>query len=175
MKRPRPRPRTSAHAAAPRALRPGVLGVLALVALVALLGAPAAARAQQGCSISSTGALAFGAYDPFATTPLDSTSQVVYRCTPAPRIRISLDAGGSGSFAARELRRGADVLRYNLYLDAARTVVWGDGTGGSATGPQVTVRGAGGTVTAYVFGRIPAGQDPVPGTYADTVRVTFDL
>jgi spore coat protein U-like protein len=168
MKRPcpRPRPRTSAHAAAPLALAAG-LGALALLT-------PAPARAQQGCSISST-ALAFGAYDPFATTPLDSTSELIYRCPPGPRLRISLDAGGSGSFAARELRRGADVLRYNLYLDAARTVVWGDGAGGSATGPQVTVTGAGGTVTAYVFGRIPAGQDPVPGTYADTIRVTYDL
>jgi spore coat protein U-like protein len=70
---------------------------------------------------------------------------------------------------------GAERLLYNLYLDAARTIVWGDGTGGSQTGPMVTTRGAGGTTTAYVFGRIPAGQDVAAGVYGDTIRVTFEL
>jgi len=162
MNRTLARPRTSAH-------------VLALLAALALLGAPAPAAGQQTCSIASATALSFGAYDPLAAAALDSTSQLVYRCPPSPQIRISLDAGGAGAFTMRAMRRGADVLLYNLYLDPARTIVWGDGTGGSSIGPQVTVKGAGGTVTAYVFGRMPAGQDPAPGTYADTIRVTFDL
>lgn len=163
MTRPLARARTLAH-------------IVALLALAALLRA-ASARAvpPETCSVSSATGLVFGAYDPFAAAPLDSTSQLVFQCTPAPRLRISLDAGGSGSFGARELRSGGEVLRYNLYLDAARTVVWGDGTGGSSVGPDVVVRGAGGMTTAYVFGRIAAGQDPAPGAYTDTIRVTFDF
>jgi spore coat protein U domain-containing protein, fimbrial subunit CupE1/2/3/6 len=163
MKRLAARPRTCAHAHA-----------LALAAALAALAAPRPVRAQQTCSISTSIGLAFGTYDPFATTPLDSTAQIQFRCPPGPKARLSLDAGSSGTFAARELRAGNEVLRYNLYADAARTVVWGDGTGGSSIGPLVVVNGASGTV-AYVFGRIPAGQDPVVAVYQDLIRVTLDL
>jgi spore coat protein U-like protein len=90
-------------------------------------------------------------------------------------VRISLDGGLAGSFAARALTLGSERLLYNLYLDAARTVVWGDGTGGSQAGPGVITRGALGTTTAYVFGRVFAGQDAVEGVYGDTIRVTFEL
>jgi spore coat protein U-like protein len=161
MNRPAPRLRTCAH-------------VLALAA-VAALAAPRPARAQQTCSISAATALAFGTYDPFSTTPLDSTSQVTFRCPPGPKVRIALDAGSSGAFSARTLRAGGEVLLYNLYADAARTVIWGDGTGGSSIGPLVVVKGPAGTNIAYVFGRIPARQDPVVAVYQDLIRVTFDL
>ena len=90
----------------------------------------------------------------------------------APEARA---AGLAGSYAARALSMGNERLLYNLYLDAARTIVWGDGTGGSQAGPGVTTHGAGGTTTAYVFGRIKAGQDVAVGVYADTIRVTFQL
>jgi spore coat protein U-like protein len=151
--------------------RPG----LRLLLLAALGAAPVAARAAPTCSFAAGNPLAFGPYDPFATAPRDATSTLVYRCPPGQGVRITLDAGASGSFATRELRQGSEVLRYNLYLDAARTVVWGDGTGGSSAGPGVTSRGPGGVTTAWVFGRIFAAQDPVAGAYGDTIRVTFEL
>ena len=72
-------------------------------------------------------------------------------------------------------RDDASRARRQFVVDAARTAVWGDGTGGSQAGPGVIARGALGTTTAWVFGRIPAGQDAVAGTYGDTIRVTFEL
>lgn len=151
--------------------------VLAVAAAVAL--APSAARAQKGggpiCAFGVANALAFGAYDPLAPAPADSSATMSYRCPAGQPLRISLDAGLSGSFSARALTMGTERLLYNLYLDAGRTMVWGDGTGGSRVGPGVTTHGAGGTVTAYVFGRIPAGQDVAAGVYADTIRVDFQL
>ena len=147
--------------------------VLAAAAAAAL--APSAARAAPTCSFGVANALAFGVYDPLAAASTDSSSTLSYRCPPGQPLRISLDAGLTGSYAARELRMGGERLLYNLYLDAARSIVWGDGTGGSQVGPGVITRGAGGTTTAYVFGRIPAGQDPVAGVYGDTIRVTFEL
>ncbi len=143
--------------------------------VAALAAVPSLARAAPACTFAVGSALAFGPYDPFATTPRDATSTLVYRCPPGRLVRITLDRGLGGSFAARELRQGVEVLLYNLYLDAARTVVWGDGSGGSAPGPGVEVRGAMGTTTAYVFGRIPAAQDAAAGPYADTIRVSFEL
>lgn len=160
MKRPLAKPRTSAH----RALR-GALAALALAAAAA----PAPAEAQQAC-LGGAGGLAFGTYDPFSSAPLDSTSTIFALCPAGRTVRISIDAGHSRSFAARTLRSGSEVLRYNLYLDAARTVVWGDGTGGSSVRTS-----GGGLVVATVYGRIPPGQDPVVGAYRDVIRVTFDL
>ncbi len=146
--------------------------VLAVAA--AALAAPAA-RAAPTCSFGVANALAFGVYDPLSTADTDSSSTMSYRCPAGQLVLISLDAGLAGSFAARALSMGNERLLYNLYLDAARTIVWGDGTGGSQTGPGVTTHGAGGTTSAYVFGRIKAGQDVAVGVYADTIRVTFQL
>lgn len=146
-----------------------------VAALAALAAHPPLARAAPVCTFAVGSALAFGPYDPFATAPRDATAVLVYRCPPGRLVRITLDAGLTGSFAARELRQGAEVLLYNVYLDAARTVVWGDGTGGSSAGPGVEVRGALGTTQAYVFGRIPAAQDAAAGPYSDTIRVSFEL
>lgn len=143
--------------------------------LVAALATPSLASGAPTCTFAVGSALAFGPYDPFATAPRDATATLVYRCPPGRLVRITLDAGLTGTFAAREMRQGAEVLRYNLFLDAARTVVWGDGSGGSAAGPGVEVRGALGTTTAYVFGRIPAAQDAAAGAYGDTIRVSFEL
>lgn len=160
MFRPARTPRTSAH----RALR-----ALLAAAALGLAAAPAAAGAQ-ACFFRSADALSFGAYDPFAAAPLDSTSQLVAVCVSQQPVRVSLDRGQSATFAARELRLGGEVLRYNLYLDAARITIWGDGTGGTAV--YTSTRNM---LRATVYGRIPPGQDPVVGTYRDTIRVTFDL
>ncbi len=145
--------------------------VLAAAALLA----PWAARAAPVCSFGVAGALAFGVYDPLSAANADSSSTLSYKCPAGQPLRISLDAGLAGSFAARAMTAGSERLLYNLYLDAARTIVWGDGTGGSQAGPGVVTHGASGTTTAYVFGRIAAGQDVAIGTYGDTIRVTFEL
>lgn len=142
--------------------------------LAALAAAPGAVRSAPTCAFGVASALDFGPYDPLAASPTDGTSTLSYQCPPGQKVRISLDPGSSGSFGAREMRQGVEALQYNLYLDAARTVIWGDGTGGSAVGPGVTTR-SGGTTTAWVFGRIPAGQDAVAGAFSDTIRVTFEL
>jgi spore coat protein U-like protein len=147
---------------------------LLVAATVALAAAPRLSRAAPSCSFLVASALAFGRYDPLATAPLDSTASIEFRCPRGQITRVTLDTGGSGRFAWRELRQGAEVLRYNLYLDAARTTIWGDGTDGSAAGPgQLST--AAGVTTAWVFARVPAGQDVAPGTYVDTIRVTVEL
>jgi spore coat protein U-like protein len=137
-------------------------------------GAPGNASAAPQSTFLVASDLAFGAYDPLSAVPLDSTATIRYRCPPGQITRITLDAGASGSFAWRELRSGSEVLRYNLYLDAARTAVWGDGTGGSSSGPGQTST-TGGVTTAWVFARVPASQDVSAGVYSDLIRVTIEL
>ncbi len=159
------RPMLARPVNARRALRAAAMCVLLL---------PGAAAAAPTCDFLVATTLAFGRYDPTSSAPLDAATQIQYGCPPGQAVRISIDAGQSGSFAARELRSGAEVLRYNLFLDAARTMIWGDGTGGSAAGPLVRDVGQN-VVTAWVFGRIAAGQDAAPGAYGDTLRVTLEL
>jgi spore coat protein U-like protein len=68
------------------------------------------------------------------------------------------------------LSGGSGSLRYNLFVDAARTQVLGDGTGGS-THMNLTIRG---TLTQAFWGRIPAGQSTVAtGFYSDTLIATI--
>ena len=66
--------------------------------------------------------------------------------------------------------KASEPLVYNLFRDAARTAVWGDGSPGTeheivANPPNKT------PLALTIFGRIPAAQDVSAGAYADTVVV----
>lgn len=135
---------------------------LALTALCPLL-------AQALCNVSATG-VAFGGYDPFSGSPTDAAGTITVGCLPLEAYSLSLSAG-SGSFATRTLLDGANTLNYNLYTDASRSTVWGDGSGGTATvDDSIDLLGLSNDHTVY--GRIPAGQNPYVGSYADTITVT---
>jgi spore coat protein U-like protein len=140
----------------------------ALAAAAALVTGQAAGR----CTVRSATGVAFGTYDPIganATLPRDAAGQLGYRCRRAGPL-ISLSAGGAGAFLPRRLRQGAQTLGYNLYRNAARTEVWGDGTPGT-----FTVLGQRGTRTLAIYGRIFPGQPAAAGSYADTVVATLDF
>jgi spore coat protein U-like protein len=146
-----------------------VIGAVALV-----LGLAAAAPAQAACTISTT-AVTFGPYNVFAATPLDSTGTVTYRCTPIGLlIRISLDRGGAPTFNPRRMLKGSEALNYNLYRDAARTTIWGDGTGGTQI-HIVLITPPARPVTVPIYGRIPAGQDVTAGPYSNTITATIQF
>ena len=144
----------------------------ALVVLVA-----AARRAEAiSCTIQSVVGVAFGSYDVFSSSPVDSTGSITYRCTLVvpllDTIVITISTGNAGSFLPRTMQSGVKGLAYNLYLDAARTLVWGTGADGTSRyGPIQPLESS--DVTVPVYGRLPAGQDVPAGAYADTVVVTI--
>jgi spore coat protein U-like protein len=143
----------------------------ALLAAAALAALPAAARAQT-CTVLDVTGVAFGAYDPIganAVAPRDSTGQIRYRCRRAAP-QVSLSAGAAGSYGPRQMRLGSLGLSYNLYRDAARTQIWGDGTAGTFTVP-----GQSGTRTLVIYGRIFPGQAAAAGSYADTIVATLNF
>lgn len=126
------------------------------------------------CSITTT-SLNFGIYDVFSQFPLDSTGALTVTCTnpekkPLP-ITLTLTAGGSGNYAQRQLlSTTGGILNYNLYSDASRTIVFGDGSGGTSTFNNVISKTTPWSITYY--GRIPARQNVVPGVYTDTLTAT---
>lgn len=146
---------------------------VAAVFVFVLLGA---ARTEAACTITTSG-IAFGAYNVFSVSPVTSTGTIRYRCGPQERfatIVVTLSTGQSGTYLARAMRAGPVSLLYNLYLDAALTTVWGNGTGGtlvySRVNPPVNQN-----VDLTVFGSIPADQDVSAGTYSDTISAAINF
>ncbi len=153
---------------------------LAAAGLAAALLCPATALAQPARCNVQTQSVAFGSYDVFRPAPNDSVGAVLVSCS-GPRgmpvgYEIRLSGGFSGTAASRAMRSGDGwSLSYNLYADPARTVIWGDGSGGTRgladgyllIGPSVTRR-------YPVYGRQFPRQNVAPGTYADTLVVTVE-
>lgn len=148
----------------------GVPGIAATaLALVLLLPG----RSEGACTITTTG-VSFGAYDVFASTPVDSTGSVRYQCSGNTNsFTITLSRGSSATFNPRSMLVGASALNYNLYMDAPRTSIWGDGTSGTALFMASISSGKAANVT--IFGRIPPGQDVAAGSYSDSIVVTIQF
>lgn len=146
--------------------------VLLFVA-IAYLGAPKPASAQL-CTVTTV-PMAFGTYNGLSTTPVDGLGYVSYECLlplVGGNIVINLAAGSSNNINARTMKLLTQALGYNLYTNAARTTVWGNGT----TGANITRSIPAGILTSEsvpVYGRIPAGQGVPSGAYLDTVTVTI--
>ncbi|GEN12971.1 Spore coat protein U (SCPU) domain-containing protein [Myxococcus fulvus] len=148
------------------------LGVGALVLAGLCLLAPGQARAT--CQIRSVVGLNFATYTPIAPLPLDTAGSVTYQCllqlTP---MTIDLSPGHSGTHANRHMRGpSSNTLSYNLYVDAARLLVWGNGTSGTSRyGPVIPILAL--DVTVPIYGRIPAQQSVPAGAYSDTLVMTM--
>ena len=145
--------------------------------LVTLVFASRLVAAPPNCKWVSTSPVAFGAYDVFSGTPDDAIGSVTFRCNgPAGAVvTIDLSSGGSGTYSPRRMTRaGVETLDYNLHLDATRTQIWGDATGGTLHyGPTVSPRNT--DVLINIYGRIPTGQDKSAGTYTDTIVATINF
>jgi spore coat protein U-like protein len=69
------------------------------------------------------------------------------------------------------MRSGNDLLEYNLYTSASRSVVWGNGSGVR----DVKTVDKNQSTTRSIFGCIPEGQDPAVGSYADSILISVQL
>jgi spore coat protein U-like protein len=156
--------------------------VSAVRGLVAALftAVPALGMAAVSCSVTAIGP-SFGIYNPLSATPTYANGQVTATCTllsgNATTVSLvsSYSSGASGNFTLRTMLSGANTLGYNLYYDAAYSQVRGNGTGGSQSGGATLTLTPGAptqTATGVIYGRIPANQDPAPGSYVDTIVVT---
>lgn len=138
----------------------------ALAAVVLLLfGAPAPA-----CSVVAS-AMAFGAIDPLAGFSTDSSSSITVSCPALTPYSLSISTGQSGQLQRRMAAASAQ-LDYQLYADASRVSVWGDGAGGS-----ITVSGSADSTgtTHTVYGRVPSQPQALAGNYVDSLIVTVSF
>jgi spore coat protein U-like protein len=132
----------------------------------ALLAASGSAWAAK-CTVTTSG-VSFGSYDIFNTASVDITGTITVNCTNKTPYAIALSSG-SGTYASRTLKNGTKALAYNLFLDATRLTIWGDGSAGTGT---VSGSGNGNNLATTVYGRIPARQNVSVGSYSDVITVT---
>jgi spore coat protein U-like protein len=150
-----------------------LLGSLLLIAT--------AASHTANCSITTLSGLSFGAYDPFSAVPLDSAATAQVTCSTGSMVELvnftfSLGTGISGSHSPRQMRTPLNNrLDYNVYTDAARTQVFGNGSPGTTTfsGSTLVFRNSPRVLTQNLYGRIGAGQDASVGAYSDTLIYTI--
>lgn len=153
---------------------------LTLTVVLAIAAAPAAAASDAVCAMTTT-PLAFGQYVPSRGEPADFTATLQLLCTApgsspaAVAGTISLVGGGGGS--ARELAGGEGRLRFQLFLDPARTIAWGDGGGGTRNRAITGTAGPGTPLreTITIYGRILARQSRAPvGQYVGLVTAVLN-
>lgn len=151
------------------ALKKTLLALVMIVAEILML----AGMARASCSLGGA-AVAFGTYDALSPLPFDTIGSMVFQCNQKDHhVMIILSKGNSSSYATRSMVNGSQQLFYNLYRDTGRTIIWGDGSGGSQAyiinNPQPNNR----DITLPIFGRIPPAQNVKVGSYTDTITVTL--
>ena len=138
------------------------------------------------CTIQSVNGLAFGNYNPLSASPTSTNGSINLSCQLSPVLplpftaTISLSTGSSISYAQRKMApsAGASRLNYNIYLDPAYSVVFGDGSAGTQVAQRCTPLfglGCGSESTATnvpMYGLVPAGQNVSVGSYLDSIIVT---
>jgi len=162
--------------------------IVALVAAIALAMAFLVEDAQAGTdnttfavavAVNVRCAIAAGSVN-FASTyvsgqagDLDADGTITVSCDPGRKVSIKLSQGiypAPGSTQNNPLRRmanGANLLNYNLYEDASRTVVWDDRKNAVRTTRVYPY-------TAIIYGRVFGSQSVTPGYYSDTVVGTVN-
>lgn len=134
--------------------------------------------ADASCAVSSTG-VSFGAYDVFNSSDSDTTGNISVTCTgltenSSVAYDILISTGG-GAYASRAMSSGGHLLSYNLYTNNSRSIVWGDGSAGTAKISDSYGLGLSAVIKDYsIYGRIPARQNAYVGSYNDMIIVTVN-
>src|SRR5574340_301566 len=119
------------------------------------------------CTVTAAG-VDFGAY---RGMQLDLASSITVTCNKGTPYQIGLDNGIHYSAPHRRLKHRTtdNYLIYELYRDAGRTTRWGND---EASSVHMTADGEAQQITVY--GRVPAGQTGLIGSYSNTTTVTVD-
>ena len=116
----------------------------------------------------------FGTYSVFGSGSLAATSTYTARCTPHTNGVVSFTSGAnSATYFPRYMANGGNLIGYNLYQNAARTIVLGDGTAGTTSVDLVNGTPQQKEFTETIYAATPLGTNVPPGTYVDTVTAVL--
>jgi len=146
----------------------------AALTILASVPVQAQLRAPNGCRIGNPEGIGFGAYTDGQATSAFSALSIVLSCKGNAIYVDAVVTGGpgenSGDMLDRRLRakKNPDAyLRYQLYVDSARTRVFGDGTRGTeglVFPPQQR--------TQHIYAELFGGQSGPEDDFSDTIVIT---
>lgn len=139
---------------------------LALFLVTLQVSAPAAAGCEASVSLVDFGELDLDRGE-------NVSGELVVTCDQPAAFSVALSAG-LGDFVRRKMQ-GTDgaALRYNLFVDAARRRVWGDGV---SAGTQTILGENDGRRPSIIpiYGVVPSRQKVLVGPYSDNLLVTVE-
>jgi spore coat protein U-like protein len=148
--------------------------IVSVVLLFQWVSAPA--RAQLSC-FAGVSNLAFGTVDVLSGLADDSAGTITTGCTGIPNNVTVLVCyrANNGTYplsgGQRQMGSGANRLLFQMYQDAARTIVWDSSTTGQI---GVVLTSANPTATTPFYGQVPGAQQIVPpGSYTSNVTVSL--
>lgn len=147
-----------------------------IISMIVLLLASFSVEAA--CALVTTN-LVFGNYVNGSSIALDATTNMTVSCDGIAgqviTYTITINSGNSGLFTQRKLTNGANSIDYNIYLDPARTLIWGDGNAGTSilTDSYISITGMN-SRNYPVYGRITGNQVIPSGNYSDSLVVTLN-
>ena len=155
-----------------------ILSLLVIGVFVVLMPAPLSAQSKT-LTVTATVAsycqfdnapLPFGTY---TNTDVVAEGAIDFWCTDQTSWHMALDqglypaTGSSDTAPLRQMASGSNRLRYDIYMDAGRTQIWGAGAAAAA------ILGHGAPWQAPVYGTIPGLQYKPVGNYTDTVVISI--
>ena len=125
------------------------------------------ARVANTCVLNMATDLDFGTVSQL-DRPRDASSHIQLRCATDASWSMTLDNGLNAANGQRRMASNGDFLPYQLYMDPALLIPWGDTipTGAADTGENEDV-------SLTVYGRVFPQPAVVPGQYSDTITVTL--
>ena len=159
-------------------MRVTAIRLLAPLALAsAAIPAPAVAAGGVRCVMTAT-PLSFGRFVPTRDMAADFTATITLTCSATGSSTASVEGTIAllGSGGARAMADGPRRLRYRLFVDAARTIPWGDGSGDGRAKPISALVGSATPLrtSLTVYGRILAGNRHAEvGNYSDQITAVL--
>jgi len=132
------------------------------------------ASVTKQCYVStSTSELNFGSVSSLGAAPVMGQSTVEVKCTNGTAYQVGLDNGSYSQGGNRYMKKttGADLIRYELYTNAGRSVRWGNIKDEDTY--RTNTIGSGHPSVLSVYGTAFPGPTASAGDYADTVTVTL--
>ena len=143
--------------------------------LMALIFSPILG-ASANCSVSMD-PIYFGNYNPFSGADVLSSSRIYVMCDSKISYVIRVRTGDSGTPLFRNMTNMIypeknTPLKYSLFVDSGRSIIWGDGTGvtqfhQATTSPNVSEN-------VVIYGKIYKSQNVYKGSYRDTIMIDLE-
>jgi len=128
------------------------------------------------CGLVVERAMNFGLYNVAQKNPLHSVLFLKVTCAQGNvgHYKIALSRGKGRSYTPRRMRGEQGAIYYNLYLDPARSVVWGNGRRGTVlvegNGPCTDLK----PCRHVIYGKVTGSSNKLSAEhYVDTIRAVL--